>query len=74
MTELTATPGQTIGPFFGYALPFDRGDELVPLAHRVPSSCTAPSPTGRGARSRCAAGDLAGRCGRGRADVQFPSP
>ncbi|ORW89501.1 protocatechuate 3,4-dioxygenase subunit alpha [Mycolicibacter terrae] len=30
MTELTATPGQTIGPFFGYALPFDRGDELVP--------------------------------------------
>ncbi|TXI58727.1 protocatechuate 3,4-dioxygenase subunit alpha [Mycolicibacter arupensis] len=30
MTELTATPGQTIGPFFGYALPFDRGNELVP--------------------------------------------
>jgi len=29
MTELTATPGQTIGPFFGYALPFDRSDELV---------------------------------------------
>src|SRR6476620_5515991 len=27
---LTATPGQTIGPFFGYALPFDRGNELVP--------------------------------------------
>jgi len=26
---LTATPGQTIGPFFGYALPFDRGNELV---------------------------------------------
>ena len=29
-TMLTATPGQTIGPFFGYALPFDRGNELVP--------------------------------------------
>ncbi|MEH3140410.1 MAG: protocatechuate 3,4-dioxygenase subunit alpha [Mycobacterium kyogaense] len=24
------TPGQTIGPFYGYALPFDRGNELVP--------------------------------------------
>lgn len=29
MPELTATPGQTIGPFFGYALPFERGNELV---------------------------------------------
>ena len=27
---MTATPGQTIGPFYGYALPFDRGNELVP--------------------------------------------
>ena len=26
----TATPGQTVGPFFGYALPFDRCHELVP--------------------------------------------
>ena len=25
-----ATPGQTVGPFFGYALPFDRCNELVP--------------------------------------------
>jgi protocatechuate 3,4-dioxygenase, alpha subunit len=24
------TEGQTIGPFFGYALPYDRGGELVP--------------------------------------------
>ena len=24
-----ATPGQTVGPFFGYALPFDRCSELV---------------------------------------------
>jgi protocatechuate 3,4-dioxygenase alpha subunit len=27
---LTPTPGQTVGPFFGYALPFERGSELVP--------------------------------------------
>lgn len=31
MTTVTATtPGQTIGPFYGYALPFNRGAELVP--------------------------------------------
>ncbi|WP_439029349.1 protocatechuate 3,4-dioxygenase subunit alpha [Gordonia terrae] len=35
-TLLTATPGQTIGPFYGYALPFDRGNELVPRG--VPGS------------------------------------
>lgn len=29
MTTLTATPGQTIGPFFGYALPFDGDNALV---------------------------------------------
>lgn len=29
-TLLTATPGQTVGPFFGYALPFDRDSDLVP--------------------------------------------
>jgi protocatechuate 3,4-dioxygenase alpha subunit len=28
--DLTATPGQTIGPFFGYALPYAGGGELVP--------------------------------------------
>lgn len=27
---LIATPGPTIGPFFGYALPVERGNELVP--------------------------------------------
>jgi protocatechuate 3,4-dioxygenase, alpha subunit len=27
---LTATPGQTVGPFFGYALPFDGDSALVP--------------------------------------------
>lgn len=32
-TELTATPGQTVGPFFGYALPYEGGELLVPLGH-----------------------------------------
>jgi protocatechuate 3,4-dioxygenase, alpha subunit len=27
-----STPGQTVGPFFGYALPFPGGPELVPPA------------------------------------------
>ncbi|MEL7977594.1 protocatechuate 3,4-dioxygenase subunit alpha [Isoptericola sp. F-RaC21] len=27
--RLRPTPGQTVGPFFGYALPYDRGNELV---------------------------------------------
>jgi protocatechuate 3,4-dioxygenase alpha subunit len=27
---LTPTPGQTVGPFFGYALPFPHDNELVP--------------------------------------------
>lgn len=30
---LAPTPGQTVGPFFGYALPFDGGAELVPPGH-----------------------------------------
>ena len=29
-THLPPTPGQTVGPFFGYALPFERDHELVP--------------------------------------------
>lgn len=32
-SPLVATPGQTIGPFFGYALPVAGGDELVPASH-----------------------------------------
>ncbi|MCW2842226.1 MAG: protocatechuate 3,4-dioxygenase subunit alpha [Nocardioides sp.] len=31
--DLAPTPGQTIGPFFGYALPYDGGSELVPPTH-----------------------------------------
>ena len=32
-TGLVATPGQTIGPFYGYALPYEKGEQLVPLGH-----------------------------------------
>jgi protocatechuate 3,4-dioxygenase alpha subunit len=32
-TALPPTPGQTVGPFFGYALPFDGGADLVPRSH-----------------------------------------
>ena len=30
---LHPTPGQTVGPFFGFALPWDGGEELVPPSH-----------------------------------------
>ncbi|MGW4031629.1 protocatechuate 3,4-dioxygenase subunit alpha [Streptomyces sp. NPDC004838] len=33
MSAPAPTPGQTVGPFFGYALPFDGGAELVPAGH-----------------------------------------
>ncbi len=28
-----STPSQTVGPFFGYALPYDGGEDLVPAHH-----------------------------------------
>ncbi|MDO5617405.1 protocatechuate 3,4-dioxygenase subunit alpha [Kocuria sp.] len=31
--HLVATPGQTIGPFYGYALPYERGEYLVDRNH-----------------------------------------
>ncbi|OLT45460.1 protocatechuate 3,4-dioxygenase subunit alpha [Saccharomonospora sp. CUA-673] len=31
MSELAPTPGQTVGPFFHYALPYDDGPRLSPL-------------------------------------------
>ncbi|SDT10745.1 protocatechuate 3,4-dioxygenase, alpha subunit [Brevibacterium siliguriense] len=40
-TELTPTPGQTVGPFYGYALPFEHDNELVP-----PGSARAVQLTG----------------------------
>lgn len=39
--DLTPTPGQTVGPFYGYALPFERDNELVP-----PGSARAVQLTG----------------------------
>lgn len=34
MTQgLPATPGQTIGPFFGYSLPYEGGEDLVDRTH-----------------------------------------
>ena len=40
---LAPTPGQTIGPFFGYALPYDADSELVGLAR----TCLAAAPKHR---------------------------
>lgn len=31
MSKLVATPGQTVGPFFHYALPYEGSDLLVPV-------------------------------------------
>ncbi|MHA6693345.1 protocatechuate 3,4-dioxygenase subunit alpha [Homoserinimonas sp. A520] len=31
--SLLPTSGQTVGPFFGYALPYDGGEDLVPAHH-----------------------------------------
>lgn len=33
MSDLLQTPSQTIGPFYGYALPYAHGPELVPGHH-----------------------------------------
>jgi protocatechuate 3,4-dioxygenase alpha subunit len=32
-SALRPTPGQTVGPFYGYALPYAGGNELVPPGH-----------------------------------------
>ncbi|QZY47067.1 protocatechuate 3,4-dioxygenase subunit alpha [Mycolicibacterium austroafricanum] len=34
MPDLAPTPGQTVGPFFHYGLPFPGDSELIPAAHR----------------------------------------
>lgn len=31
--KLAPTPGQTVGPFFGYALPYEKGGELLAPGH-----------------------------------------
>lgn len=33
MTRDAPTPGQTVGPFFGFALPYPGGPDLVPASH-----------------------------------------
>jgi protocatechuate 3,4-dioxygenase alpha subunit len=33
MDRLPPTPSQTVGPFFGYALPFAAGGEIAPAGH-----------------------------------------
>lgn len=33
VTEFLQTPSQTVGPYFGYALPFPGGPQLVPAVH-----------------------------------------
>lgn len=33
MDQMPPTPSQTVGPFFGYALPFPSGGEIAPARH-----------------------------------------
>src|SRR5262245_16013657 len=33
MSDVEPTPSQTIGPFYGYALPFAGGGEIAPVGH-----------------------------------------
>lgn len=47
--ELPPTAGQTVGPFFGYALPFDGGPELVPFGHPDAVQLTGRVLDGKGA-------------------------
>ena len=45
---LVATPDQTVGPFFGYALPYESGPDLVPLCHPDAIRLTGQVRDGRG--------------------------
>ncbi len=56
------TPGQTVGPFFGYALPYDGGPDAGPEepSGRDPPARRRARRRGRAGAGR-AAGDLAGR-------------
>ncbi|MGR3933829.1 protocatechuate 3,4-dioxygenase subunit alpha [Streptomyces sp. BRA346] len=52
MTQLSPTPSHTVGPFYGYALPFPGGGDLAPTGHpdaitvhgRVHDGAGAPVP------------------------------
>jgi protocatechuate 3,4-dioxygenase alpha subunit len=48
-SSLPATPGQTVGPFFGYALPYDDGQHLVPPARPDAVRLTGQVTDGAGA-------------------------
>ena len=60
--DLVPTPAQTIGPFYGFALEYEHGNELG-----ARGQCASGAPARHGDRRcrhpgpRCAAGDLAGR-------------
>ena len=64
MTEprVTATPGQTVGPFFHYALPYDGDSELVPPGTR------------RGAAARHGADGAGERCPTPSSSSGRPTP
>lgn len=47
-TSVPATPGQTVGPFFGYALPYSGGECLVPVGHPDAVRLTGRVLDGRG--------------------------
>ena len=47
-TPLPTTPGQTIGPFFGFALPYEGSPHLVPLSHPHAVQLTGLVLDGRG--------------------------
>lgn len=48
---MSTTPSQTVGPFYGYALPFAKGGEIAPPDTPMPSPSTATSTTAPGLRS-----------------------
>jgi len=51
-SRLVATPGQTIGPFFHFGLPYDGGAELVPAGRAGAIRLTGIVYDGAASRSR----------------------
>jgi protocatechuate 3,4-dioxygenase, alpha subunit len=47
-SPLVPTPGQTVGPFFGFALPFAGGEQLAPAGHPGAVRLTGRVLDGRG--------------------------
>jgi 3-oxoadipate enol-lactonase/4-carboxymuconolactone decarboxylase len=46
------TPSQTVGPFYGYALPFTGGGEVAPAGHPDTITLHGPGPIARTAAAR----------------------